>query len=56
MMARQPTRQQGSFRLHALRDNPDIANFVIEGESNGRQLGTGSYGSVEEVSQKQLAS
>ena len=36
--------------LHALRNNPDIARFVIEGEANGRQLGTGSYGSVEEVS------
>ena len=44
MAARQP---QG---LHALRNSPDIARFVIEGEANGRQLGTGSYGSVEEVS------
>ena len=45
-------RQQG---LHALRNNQDLARFVIEGESNGRQLGTGSYGSVEEVSISQLA-
>ena len=37
-------------RLHALRNNQDLARFVIEGESNGKQLGTGSYGSVEEVS------
>ena len=34
----------------ALRDNHDLARFTIEGEANGRQLGTGSYGSVEEVS------
>ena len=33
-----------------LRNNQDLARFVIEGEGNGRQLGTGSYGSVEEVS------
>ena len=42
MMARQQ-------RLH-LRDNQDLARFVIDGEANGRQLGIGSYGSVEEVS------
>jgi hypothetical protein len=35
-----------------LRDNQDLARFVIEGEANGKQLGTGSYGSVEEVSSK----
>ena len=40
-------RQQG---LSGLRNNQDFARFVIEGEANGRQLGTGSYGSVEEVS------
>ena len=45
-MARRP---QG---LYTLRNNPDIARFVIEGEANGRQLGTGSYGSVEEVNYK----
>ena len=33
-----------------LRNNQDLARFVIQGEANGRQLGTGSYGSVEEVS------
>ena len=32
-----------------LRNNRDLAHFVIKGEANGRQLGTGSYGSVEEV-------
>ena len=32
-----------------LRNNQDLARFVVEGEANGRQLGTGSYGSVEEV-------
>ena len=33
-----------------LRNNQDLANFVVEGEAKGRQLETGSYGSVEEVS------
>ena len=33
-----------------LKNNQDLARFVIQGEANGRQLGTGSYGSVEEVS------
>ena len=33
-----------------LRNNQDLARFVIGGEANGRQLGIGSYGSVEEVS------
>ena len=42
-------RQQRHQGLHSLRSNPDIARFVTEGEANGRQLGTGSYGSVEEV-------
>jgi hypothetical protein len=37
-----------------LRDNQDLAHFVIEGEANGRQLGTGSYGSVEEVSSNNI--
>ena len=37
--------------LHALalRDNRHLARFIIEGVPTGRQLGTGSYGSVEEV-------
>ena len=43
-------------RLGALRNNQDLARFVIEGEANGRQLGIGSYGSVEEVSIEHLAS
>ena len=35
--------------LHALRNDQGLARYVIEGTSTGRQLGTGSYGSVEEV-------
>ena len=35
--------------LHALRNDQDLARYVIEGTPTGRQLGTGSYGSVEEV-------
>ena len=49
-MARQT--RMGDQGLHTLRNNPDIARFVIEGEANGRHLGTGSYGSVEEVSKR----
>ena len=37
--------------LHALvlRDNCHLACFIIEGVPTGRQLGTGSYRSVEGV-------
>lgn len=43
-------RSKMAIARQALRDNHDLARFTIEGEANGRQLGTGSYGSVEEVS------
>ena len=43
-------------RLHALRNDQNLARFVIDGESYGRHLGTGSYGSVEEVSLKLIQS
>ena len=46
MMAQLRQRQ----RLRALRDDPNLARFVLEGTATGKQLGNGSYGSVEEVS------
>ena len=36
-------------RLQALRNDRELARFVVEGRATGKQLGTGSYGSVEEV-------
>ena len=36
-------------RLRALRNNRQLARYVLEGRVTGKQLGTGSYGSVEEV-------
>ena len=42
--------RQQRQRLRALRGNPNLSHFVIEGKATGKQLGTGSYGSVEEVS------
>lgn len=36
-------------QFHTLQNNLDIARFVVEGNATGRQLGIGSYGSVEEV-------
>ena len=36
-------------RLETLQNDPSIARFVVEGITTGRQLGIGSYGSVEEV-------
>ena len=45
MMAERQQRQ----RLRALRNNRDIARFIVQGRATGKQLGTGSYGSVEEV-------
>ena len=34
---------------HALQGDRNFARFVVQGTATGRQLGTGSYGSVEEV-------
>ena len=45
MMAERQQRQ----RLRALRNNRDITRFTVQGRATGKQLGTGSYGSVEEV-------
>ena len=42
--------RQQRQRLRALRNDRDLARFVVEGRATGKQLGTGSYGSVEEVS------
>ena len=36
-------------RQLGLRNDQNLARYVIEGRSTGNQLGTGSYGSVEEV-------
>ena len=36
-------------RLVALRNDPQLARFVVEGRPTGKALGVGSYGSVEEV-------
>ena len=41
--------QQQRQRLRALRNNRQLSRFVVEGRATGKQLGTGSYGSVEEV-------
>ena len=41
--------RQQRRRLRALRDNRDLARFTVAGRATGKQLGTGSYGSVEEV-------
>ena len=41
--------RQHRQRLGALRNNRQLARFVVEGKATGKQLGTGSYGSVEEV-------
>ena len=36
-------------QLRAIRNDRNLARFVVEGTATGKQLGTGSYGSVEEV-------
>lgn len=36
-------------QLAALREDADIRNFVISGTPTGKELGSGSYGSVVEV-------
>ena len=41
--------RQQRQRLRALRNNRQLSRFVVEGRATGKQLGTGSYGSVEEV-------
>ena len=41
--------RQQRQRLRALRNDRNLARFVVEGRANEKQLGTGSYGSVEEV-------
>ena len=40
---------QRQRHLHSLRNDRNLARFVVDGRATGRQLGTGSYGSVEEV-------
>ena len=41
--------QRQRRRLRDLRNDQNLAQFVLEGTATGKQLGTGSYGSVEEV-------
>ena len=36
-------------QLRAIRNDRNLARFVVGGRPTGKQLGTGSYGSVEEV-------
>ena len=33
----------------ALRNDPNLARYVVTGQPTGMQLGSGSYGTVEEV-------
>lgn len=42
--------EENQERLHGLQNDPNLTRYVVEGRATGRQLGTGSYGSVEEVS------
>ena len=42
-------RAMAARRYVALQDDLELAPFIVEGRSTGRQLGGGSYGSVEEV-------
>ena len=41
--------RQQRQRLRALQNNRQLARFTVQGRATGKQLGTGSYGSVEEV-------
>lgn len=41
--------QRQRQRLAALRNDPQLARFVVQGRPTGKALGVGSYGSVEEV-------
>ena len=35
--------------MRAIQNDRNLARFVVDGTATGKQLGTGSYGSVEEV-------
>jgi hypothetical protein len=48
VMAERQQRQ----RLRALQNNRQLERFTVQGRATGKQLGTGSYGSVEEVCQE----
>ena len=41
--------RQQRQRLRTLQNNRQLARFTVQGRATGKQLGTGSYGSVEEV-------
>ena len=53
MLPTMAERQQRQ-RLRVLRNDRNLARFVVEGRATGKQLGTGSYGSVEEVCKNQI--
>ena len=36
-------------QMRAIQNDRNLARFVVDGTATGKQLGTGSYGSVEEV-------
>ena len=42
--------QRQRQHILALRNDRNLTRFRVEGTATGKQLGTGSYGSVEEVS------
>ena len=46
--------RQQRQRVRVLRNDRNLARFVVEGRATGKQLGTGSYGSVEEVFNKPI--
>ena len=48
--------RQQRQRLLALQNNHQLARFTVQGRATGKQLGTGSYGSVEEVASYVLRS
>ena len=41
--------RQQRQRLRALQNDRQLARFTVQGRATGKQLGTGSDGSVEEV-------
>ena len=41
--------QSMAARLRALSNDRDLRRFVVQAETTGKNLGTGSYGTVEEV-------
>ena len=46
-------RQQRQY-LRILMNDHQLAQFTVQGRATGKQLGTGSYGSVEEVKNNEI--